>query len=280
MHMAWPATVRATHAWGVWTLRARTCREGLRAQSETGASIGEQWRVAPQCRPPQGAVTVKQCRTEASLDERFDRFDECCSTMPGAMNRKPSVHRVALYHYATKSWEDFAAKMKRGSGMSRSAKTKAYFDNLAECALAQLVYSRVARNRGKAQALHGSCVSHRVRAVVALVCNAGTYLLFKKTSSLASDSGTYLQKADPRAHLQRGSHPMGSMLQPTSQATSTSPVNRWRWQVFQASLVTRTWPALDQDYWLGRSRRQISSSATQRAHACSRKATLCLAALV
>ena len=94
--------------------------------------IGEEWRVSPPCRNT--SFTVAQCKSEAALDERSERFDECCFVMPGALNRQPSVERVAVFHYATKSWQDFAAKMKRGSGMSRSAKKEDYFTSLAKCA--------------------------------------------------------------------------------------------------------------------------------------------------
>jgi hypothetical protein len=44
------------------------------------------------------------------------------------------VDTVALFHYATKSREDFAAKVARGSAMSAAVKRWEWFDQLAECA--------------------------------------------------------------------------------------------------------------------------------------------------
>jgi hypothetical protein len=106
----------------------------MRAQSELGDAVDKEWRVSPSCRPPYSTITPDSCLKEATLVQKFEDFDKCCSWMPGALNRSPTVERIALFHYATKSWEDFSSKMKRGSGMSKSTKTLSYFQQLEQCA--------------------------------------------------------------------------------------------------------------------------------------------------
>lgn len=49
-------------------------------------------------------------------------------------SEEPTVHEIALFHYATKSLEDFREKMRRGSGLSRHTKGIAYFEEIAWCA--------------------------------------------------------------------------------------------------------------------------------------------------
>ena len=61
-------------------------------------------------------------------------FSSCCYSMPAASYSNPTVDRVALFHYATKSWEDFEVKMARGSGMSTQDKDSSYFDAIKRCA--------------------------------------------------------------------------------------------------------------------------------------------------
>ena len=57
--------------------------------------------------------------------------------MPGAASRNASANEIAIYHYATKSLEDFGAKMLRGSSLSkRTHKEWTYFADIARCALA------------------------------------------------------------------------------------------------------------------------------------------------
>jgi hypothetical protein len=45
-----------------------------------------------------------------------------------------SVDRLALFHYATRSREDFAIKQTRGGGNTRVGKSWSYFDILSRCA--------------------------------------------------------------------------------------------------------------------------------------------------
>lgn len=44
--------------------------------------------------------------------------------------------KIALYHYVTKSFDDFVAKTARGSGMSKAVKGPEFLEKLLRCALA------------------------------------------------------------------------------------------------------------------------------------------------
>ena len=59
-----------------------------------------------------------------------------CFQTAGSGSASRSARRVALYHYATKSLEDFASKMARGSGMSKASKRMEYFAEVSRCGAA------------------------------------------------------------------------------------------------------------------------------------------------
>jgi hypothetical protein len=57
-----------------------------------------------------------------------------CFLSPGASVVPASAKKIALYHFATKSLEDFADKIRRGSGMSKqSSKGMDYFAAISRC---------------------------------------------------------------------------------------------------------------------------------------------------
>lgn len=58
-----------------------------------------------------------------------------CFQSSGPMIRPPRADKVALFHYATKSLEDFTSKMSRGSGMSAATKGMNYFAEISQCGL-------------------------------------------------------------------------------------------------------------------------------------------------
>ena len=109
----------------------------MQALTERGGVLPTSWRVHPNCRAPyreaEDAVTRQRCVKEQGWSVHSQEYHDCCYEMPGAASKESSVESVALFHFATKSWEDFDAKMKRGSGMSKSKKTRDYFDRIAEC---------------------------------------------------------------------------------------------------------------------------------------------------
>eukprot|EP00892_Ulva_mutabilis_P011573 jgi/Ulvmu1/8789/UM048_0044.1 len=59
---------------------------------------------------------------------------EFCSPMPAMQSTPPSVASVALFHYITKSREDFGRKRRRGAGDSRLKRAWAEFDDISRSA--------------------------------------------------------------------------------------------------------------------------------------------------
>jgi hypothetical protein len=57
-----------------------------------------------------------------------------CYLSPDSGVGPPSSNKVALFHYITKSREDFARKTARGSGMSDATKTMKHFRRVRRCA--------------------------------------------------------------------------------------------------------------------------------------------------
>jgi hypothetical protein len=50
-------------------------------------------------------------------DGVFDPFQRECLPTPGHLRNAAELKRIALFHYATRSWEDFLLKMERGDGV-------------------------------------------------------------------------------------------------------------------------------------------------------------------
>jgi hypothetical protein len=63
-----------------------------------------------------------------------ERSPSKCFLSAGAAGFPATASRIGLYHYATKSLEDFASKMLRGSGMSKATKQMEYFADISRCA--------------------------------------------------------------------------------------------------------------------------------------------------
>lgn len=77
----------------------------------------------------QYGVTPARCR-----DGYTTRY---CMPMPTASlpRSKASVERIALFHYTTRSWEDFEMKMERAGGLNPRGKGVGYFKFWAKCVL-------------------------------------------------------------------------------------------------------------------------------------------------
>jgi undecaprenyl pyrophosphate synthase len=59
-----------------------------------------------------------------AVNENYERVDS-------PFTKSVSIDKVALYHYVTKSLEDYSQKMARGSAMNNH-KTMAFFDTIQE----------------------------------------------------------------------------------------------------------------------------------------------------
>jgi hypothetical protein len=64
-----------------------------------------------------------------------DSFSEVCRPYPGwALSKdKASVDRIALFHYTTRSLEDFHIKQARAGGNNPNGKPDSYFNVMARC---------------------------------------------------------------------------------------------------------------------------------------------------
>lgn len=75
----------------------------------------------------------EDCHERAAKHDPDVRND--CFLSSGATGDPATANKIALYHYATKSLQDFSEKMSRGSGMSRrSRKGMDYFAEISRCA--------------------------------------------------------------------------------------------------------------------------------------------------
>ena len=61
-----------------------------------------------------------------------DKLAEC-RPVPGSEGEVPVATRVALFHYVTRSEEDFRRKQARGGGQNRDAKPWTYFEAISKC---------------------------------------------------------------------------------------------------------------------------------------------------
>lgn len=100
------------------------------AVDENHQPINNMWKAMPVWKRDGGSD--KACR-EMVMPQWFPGR---CFLTAGAHGIVNTANKVVLFHYATKSLEDFAGKMVRGSGMSKATKNMEYFAHIARCALA------------------------------------------------------------------------------------------------------------------------------------------------
>lgn len=108
------------------------CRGGALAVNEAGIPIPKIAKWSAFARPPYAqSLDPAQCgHHEPASALRGVCFEAAGHEVPHPEN-VPSVGEIALFHYATKSLEDFQEKMARGSGISKTSKGMAYFDSIA-----------------------------------------------------------------------------------------------------------------------------------------------------
>jgi hypothetical protein len=64
-------------------------------------------------------------------EENDEQLAGKCLLSAGASGKPATASKIALYHYATKSLQDFSEKMNRGSGMSKRSKGMDYFAEIS-----------------------------------------------------------------------------------------------------------------------------------------------------
>ena len=98
------------------------CRGGRLAVDETRQPVHMTWKMIPELKGP------------GISDENCPEDTRKCFRSPGAISVPATADQIAIYHFATKSLEDFANKMARGSSMSRRTRKKmSYFAEVARC---------------------------------------------------------------------------------------------------------------------------------------------------
>jgi hypothetical protein len=129
--------VKSIHEW-FWL-----CSSNRLAVNEVFQPIRRVWKVTGAAR--RAGLTDVDCR--AHPDARS------CFQTPGALLKPPAAEKVALFHYATKSREDFKRKLTRGSGMSKATKDWSYFEELVGCA-PQSVFCKLQSVRAASREKH------------------------------------------------------------------------------------------------------------------------------
>jgi hypothetical protein len=85
----------------------------------------EEIRLTWHARPEHRGVGNAACA--ASRDEDF------CFEVPAARHLPPVAHRLALFHYVTKSLEDYEIKLARGTGVPMFSRNMGWFDKIKRC---------------------------------------------------------------------------------------------------------------------------------------------------
>jgi hypothetical protein len=75
---------------------------------------------------PFAGPAPQECSEDSNNEAGFQKD---CHPQPGPIRKATELKRVALFHYVTKSWEDYQKKMVRGDGNRQGqGKTQDLFD--------------------------------------------------------------------------------------------------------------------------------------------------------
>lgn len=102
-------------------------RDGVGSVNEEFYRLNEVWMALPKNIEPN---QWKGGKCEEAFKNKSPQLRAHCYKSAEPLYRNGTVERVALFHYATKSEEDFQNKMQRGSGMSLRAKGYDYFNEI------------------------------------------------------------------------------------------------------------------------------------------------------
>jgi hypothetical protein len=105
------------------------CRDGKLAVDENKKPIPPMSKGMPRWKA--SGHTDAEC---SNLKDQNRMPEGECFLAPGAVGPSHTAEKIALYHFGTKSLEDFTQKMLRGSGMSKATKRMEYFTEIAGCA--------------------------------------------------------------------------------------------------------------------------------------------------
>ena len=92
--------------------------------TEDGNHLTQRWHMQPHFWEAGGSNS--DCsRTQNPLN---------CFLEPSGRQSPPRAARIAVFHYITRSFEDFEAKLRRGAGVPFFTRDEAWFRRIEECA--------------------------------------------------------------------------------------------------------------------------------------------------
>lgn len=105
-------------------------RNHVGSVNEKFIELEEFWKPLPKA-VQQNQWKIEECNS--AYESSSPQLQMHCYKEAEPLFRNGTVDHVALFHFATKSEQDFKLKMARGSGMSQSAKGYSYFNEIFEC---------------------------------------------------------------------------------------------------------------------------------------------------
>lgn len=113
------------------------CRDNRQSVDEEFTEVPVMWKGNVEFKTKHGGTDGACSRMRRPRNPEHGKLLERCFQSSGSLIEPARANKVSLYHYATKSLEDFTEKMSRGSGMSAAVKDMEYFAQIARCATIQ-----------------------------------------------------------------------------------------------------------------------------------------------
>jgi hypothetical protein len=121
--------------------------------NEEKQSIGTAWHARPEYREQGGGNP--ECQR--------DQDESKCFESPAVRHRPAMANKIAIYHYVSKSREDFKAKLVRGAGLPYFERDQSWFDTIQEYAHACSLFQKCTSKqhcRNLSEASHGRHFLH------------------------------------------------------------------------------------------------------------------------
>lgn len=109
------------------------CSDGRQSVDEDGMEVPAIWKGNAEFKTKHSGTDGACMRMRRPGHPNHGKLRQWCFQSSGPMIQPARAVKVALFHYATKSLEDFTTKMSRGSGMSAATKNMDYFGEISRC---------------------------------------------------------------------------------------------------------------------------------------------------
>lgn len=107
------------------------CSDGRQSVDEDGTEVPAIWKGNAEFKTKHSGTDGACMRMQQPGHPDHGKLRQWCFQSSGPMIQPARADKVALFHYATKSLEDFTTKMSRGSGMSAATKNMDYFAEIS-----------------------------------------------------------------------------------------------------------------------------------------------------